>query len=189
MANIKGITIEIAGNTSKLTKALDESKKALVDTSRELKEVNKLLKIDPSNITLLSQKQELLTKAVEDTKSRLSQLYELQKKFGDSSKLTEEQKEKYRILEREIAECESQLKGYEKQQENVNNAIDNVNKGQPFDELSKDIDKVGASSLKTGDIIKANLVSQAIISGVKALARAFKSLTDTLDEWGEKQKI
>lgn len=188
MANIKGITIEIAGNTSKLTKALDESKKALVDTSRELKEVNKLLKIDPSNITLLSQKQELLSKAVDDTKSRLSQLYELQKKFGDSSKLTEEQKEKYRILEREIAQCENQLKGYEKQQEDVNNAIDNVNKGEPFDELSKDIDKTGKSALKTGDIIKANLISQAIISGVKSLARAFKTLTGTLDEWGQKAK-
>ena len=188
MANIKGITIEIAGNTSKLTKALDESKKSLVNTSKELKEVNKLLKIDPSNITLLSQKQELLTKAVDDTRKRLSQLYDLQKGFGDSSKLTDEQKEKYRLLEREIAQCESQLKGYEKQQENVNNTIDKVNNGQPFDELSKDIDKTGKSALKTGDIIKANLVSQAIISGVKGLGRAFKTLTNTLDDWSNKSK-
>ena len=188
MANIKGITIEIAGNTSKLTKALDESKKALVNTSKELKEVNKLLKIDPTNITLLAQKQELLTKSIDDTKTRLSQLYELQKKFGDSSKLTDEQKEKYRILEREIAQCESQLKGYEKQQEDVNKTIENVNKGEPFNELSKDIDKTGQSALKTGDIIKANLISQAIINGVKALGRAFKQTMSTLDEWGQKAK-
>ena len=66
MANIKGITIEIAGNTSKLTKALDETKASLVSTSKELKSVNSLLKFDPSNVTLLSQKQTLLAKAIAD---------------------------------------------------------------------------------------------------------------------------
>ena len=185
MANIKGITIEIAGNTSKLTKALDESKSALVQTQRELTAVNKLLKLDPSNVTLLSQKQTLLAKAIEDTKSRLSQLKELQQKFGSQASLTEEQKEKYRLLEREIAQCEGQLKSYEKQQVDVNNTIDNVNKGQPFDEVSKDITDAGKSALKTGDIIKANLISQAIISGVRALGNAFKSVANSLNDWAQ----
>ena len=186
MANIKGITIEIAGDTSKLAKALDQSKSALVSTSKELREVNKLLKLDPSNVTLLSQKQTLLAKAIEDTRSRLSQLKELQQKFGNQASLTEEQKEKYRLLEREIAQCEGQLKNYEKQQNDVNNSIDNVNNGQPFEEVSKDIDDAGKSALKTGDIIKANLISQAIISGVKKLGQAFKSVANSLDEWSNK---
>ena len=185
MANIKGITIEIAGNTSKLTKALDESKKALVDTSKELREVNKLLKVDPSNITLLSQKQELLTKAIGATQTRLSQLNELQKKFGDKSKLTAEQQEKYRLLEREIEQCKNQLGNYVVEQDQVNDAM----KGMPtkeYVELSKSIDDVGSSALKTGDIIKANLISQAIISGVRAVANAFKGATKTLNDWSSK---
>ena len=135
MANIKGITIEIAGNTSKLTQALNESKSALVNTQKELNAVNKLLKFDPTNLTILSQKQTLLTKAIEDTKSRLSQLKELQQQFGSQSNLTEEQKEKYRLLEREIAQCEGQLKSYEKQQVDVNNTIDDVNSGRPYEEV------------------------------------------------------
>ena len=186
MANIKGITIEIAGNTSKLTKALDESKSALVSTQKELTAVNKLLKLDPTNVTLLSQKQELLSKAIENTKDRLSQLKELQQKFGSQSNLTEEQQEKYRLLEREIAQCEGQLKNYEKQQVNVNDSISNVNNGQPFEEVSKDIEDTGKSALKTGDIIKANLISQAIISGVKKLGQAFKSVSNAMDEWSNK---
>lgn len=185
MANIKGITIEIAGNTSKLTKALDESKSALVQTQKELTAVNKLLKLDPSNVTLLSQKQQLLAKAIEDTKSRLSQLKELQQKFGSQASLTEEQQQKYRLLEREIAQCEGQLKGYEKQQIDVNKTIEDVNKGQPFEEVNKDIQDAGKSALKTGDIIKANLISQAIISGVRALGNAFKSVANSLNDWAQ----
>ena len=185
MANIKGITIEIAVNTSKLTKALDESKSALVQTQRELTAVNKLLKLDPSNVTLLSQKQQLLAKAIEDTKSRLSQLKELQQKFGSQASLTEEQQQKYRLLEREIAQCEGQLKSYEKQQVDVNKTIDDVNKGQPFEEVNKDIQDAGKSALKTGDIIKANLISQAIISGVRALGNAFKSVANSLNDWAQ----
>ena len=178
---IKGITIEIAGDTSKLTKAITETKKSLVDTQKELNSVNKLLKFDPSNTTLLKQKQELLTKAISDTEKRLESLKELQKQFGDTSKLTDDQKEKYRYLEREIAQCESQLKNFNEEQQAVN-------KGQPFKEVTKDVEELGQKSLKTGDIIKANLVSQAIISGVKSLASAFKSAVNTLDDWSKKAK-
>lgn len=186
MANIRGITIEIAGNTSKLTKALDETKASLVSTSKELKSVNSLLKFDPSNVTLLSQKQTLLAKAIDDTRNRLSQLKELQQKFGSQASLTEEQQQKYRLLEREIAQCEGQLKSYEKQQVDVNNTIENVNKGQPFEEVNKDIQDVGKSSIKTGDLIKANLISQAIISGVKALGNAVKNMVSSLNDWSNK---
>ncbi len=178
---IKGITIEIAGDTSKLTKAIDETKKSLVDTQRELNSVNKLLKLDPKNVTLLQQKQELLTKAIQETEKRLDALKELQKQFGDTSKLTDDQKEKYRFLEREIAQCETQLKNFNEEQ-------DSVNKGQPFKNMSKDVEDLGNKSLKTGDIIKAKLVSEAIISGVKSLASAFKSALNTLDDWSKKAK-
>jgi cell pole-organizing protein PopZ len=183
---IKGITIELSADNSKLANALKETKTQLVETSRELKDVNKLLKLDPTNVTLLSQKQELLKKQITDTAERLKQLKELQQQFGDTSRLTDDQKEQYRALEREIAQCENQLKGYYSQQTEVNSAIDNVNEGQPFEEVSKDIDDAGKSALKMGDIIKANLISEAIISGIKGLANGFKSLASNLNEWSSK---
>ena len=178
---IKGITIEIAGDTSKLTKSINDTKKSLVDTQKELNSVNKLLKLDPKNVTLIKQKQDLLTKAIGDSEERLKSLKELQVQFGDTSKLTDEQKEKYRYLEREIALCESQLKNYKDEQASVN-------QGQPFKPVIKDVEELGRKSLKTGDIIKANLVSQAIISGVKSLVGAFRTAVNTLDTWSQKSK-
>ena len=71
---IKGITIEIGGNTTKLTDSLKSVDKSLKDTQSKLKDVNKLLKMDPSNVELLRQKHDLLTKAVEDTKKRQEEL-------------------------------------------------------------------------------------------------------------------
>ena len=58
--NIRGITIEIDGNTTSLQKSLKDVDKSLRDTQTQLKDVNKLLKLDPSNIDLLKQKQKLL---------------------------------------------------------------------------------------------------------------------------------
>lgn len=65
---IKGISIEIDGETTGLQKSLAQVDKSLKNTQDQLKDVNKLLKLDPKNVELLNQKHQLLTKAVEDTK-------------------------------------------------------------------------------------------------------------------------
>ena len=72
--NIKGITIEIDGNATGLDKALKGVNNTSVKLNTELGQVNKLLKFDPSNVTGLSQKQELLTKSIENTSDKLNQL-------------------------------------------------------------------------------------------------------------------
>jgi phage-related minor tail protein len=75
MANrIKGITVEIGGDTTKLSKALEGVNKTIKNTQTKLKDVEKLLKLDPTNTELLSQKQKLLGDAVKDTKSKLDTL-------------------------------------------------------------------------------------------------------------------
>ena len=75
MANkIKGIIVEIGGDTTKLDKALSGVNQSLRDTQSDLNEINRLLKLDPKNVTLLAQKQKALTKAVEDTKTKLNTL-------------------------------------------------------------------------------------------------------------------
>ena len=73
-SRIKGITIEIGGDTTKLDKALSGTNKELADTQRSLKDVERLLKLDPKNTQLLEQKQRLLAKSVEDTRSKLDTL-------------------------------------------------------------------------------------------------------------------
>ena len=75
MANrIKGITVEINGDTTKLSKALEGVNKNIRSTQSQLKDVEKLLKLDPTNTELLSQKQKLLADAVSSTKEKLETL-------------------------------------------------------------------------------------------------------------------
>lgn len=111
---IKGITIDIGGNTTQLTKALSDVDKSLKDTQTQLKDVNKLLKLDPSNVELLRQKQDLLGKAVADTKTRqeeLTKALEQAKKAGS----TEDNQKQQDALQRELIETTAQLKDLEKQ--------------------------------------------------------------------------
>ena len=77
--NIKGITIEIGGDTTGLQKALSGVNDKLKNTQAQLKDVNTLLKLDPSNTVLVAQKQELLKNAIADTASKLDTLEAAQK--------------------------------------------------------------------------------------------------------------
>lgn len=110
MANIKGITIDIGGNTSKLEDALKNVNKVVYSTNNELKQLNQALRLDPKNTELLSQKQDVLKNNIKATTDRLNALKEAQRQMGSYSSLTEEQKEKYRALSVEITKGESALK-------------------------------------------------------------------------------
>ena len=115
MANrIKGITIEIGGETTKLQKALKDVDKSLKDTQGQLKDVNKLLKLDPTNTELLRQKQELLKTAVKDSKDRLKELNDALKQM-ESAPNADQTIQQQNALKREIIETEQALKDYEKQ--------------------------------------------------------------------------
>lgn len=105
---IKGITIEIDGETKNLQKSLKDVDKDIRDTQKDLRDVNKLLKLDPKNVDLLKQRHELLGKAVKDTKTRQEELQkalEETKKAGD----TEENRRQQDLLQRELVETTDQL--------------------------------------------------------------------------------
>lgn len=111
---IKGITIEIDGDTTKLVDSLQSVDKSLKDTQTKLKDVNKLLKLDPTNVELLKQKHELLTKAVKDTETRQKELKKAldeAQKSGDT-KYSQEQQD---ALQRELIETEQNLKSLQSQ--------------------------------------------------------------------------
>lgn len=107
--NIKGITIEINGETTKLQKALSGVDKSLKNTQTQLKDVDKLLKLDPKNTELLTQKQKALKDAVELTKVRIDALKEAQEGVAKGSS-------EWDALQREIIATEGDLKSLEKQQ-------------------------------------------------------------------------
>lgn len=123
---IKGITIEIEGNTTKLSESLRQVDDKLKDTQSALKDVNKLLKLDPKNSELLRQKQELLTKAIGDTKEKLEQEKEVLKQLEASGSTDPEAIAQQDALKREIIATEQSLKGYEKQLKNMPGMLDQV---------------------------------------------------------------
>lgn len=108
---IAGITIEIGADPTKLTKALKGVDSQLKTTQNNLKDINKLLKLDPGNTELLTQKQQNLQKAISGTKDRLQQLKDAQ---GQVAKGTQE----WDALQREIIDTEQQLKSLEKEYRN-----------------------------------------------------------------------
>lgn len=128
MANkkIKGIVIEIGGDTTGLDKALSGTNKEIKSTQSELKQVERLLKLDPKNTELLKQKQTLLAKAVGETSDKLDTLKtaeaQVQKQFKEG-KVSEEQ---YRALQREIIETKNSLEGLESQAKETNSRIKSI---------------------------------------------------------------
>lgn len=109
--NIKGITIEIGGNTTKLESALKSVDKQVYGLNSDLKNLNQALKLDPKNTELLSQKYDVLQRNIAETEKRLQALKLAQKQMGDYSKLTDQQKSSYNALSLEIAKSEKSLMG------------------------------------------------------------------------------
>ena len=108
--NIKGITIEFDGNTTKLSKALEDIKEKSKDVNSALKKVNYALKFNPRNTELLAQKQTLLKGKIQATKDQL-EAFKTAQKTMDSERVDKTSKE-YMEVRRNIIECESKLKNF-----------------------------------------------------------------------------
>ena len=164
--NIKGITIEIDGNTTSLQKSLKDVDKTIKDTQRSLKDVDKLLKLDPGNTELLVQKQKLLKTAIDETKNRLNQLKEAQKQFGEGTA-------EYDAIQREIVETEQKLKGLEDEYRNFGSVA-----GQKIQAVGKDIQGFGGAVKSAGQAFApvsaaaAGLVGSLAALGVNAVKSA-----------------
>lgn len=104
---VRGITIELGADTSGLSKALSGVNKEIGKTQKDLKDVERLLKLDPSNTELLAQKQKLLSDRVAETKTKLDALKQAQESIDLS---TEDGQRQYDALTREIVSCENELK-------------------------------------------------------------------------------
>ena len=171
---IKGMTIEIGGNTAPLEQALKSTNKEINSTQKELREVNKLLKLDPSNVTLLKQKQDILREAIEKTTKKLDALKQAQGQLDEKMKNGGEvNAQEYRKLEREIAITEGSLKKLKTQ---------TAETAKQMSQSSLDMEKLGKAVEGVGK--KVVEVGQAFvnfsIAGVKAVAAAVTTISATL---------
>ena len=172
--NIKGITIEIDGNTTKLTKSLQGVNKSLKSTQSALKDVDKLLKLDPSSTTLLKQKQDLLKSAIADTKEKLRQEKEALKQLkanNPTGEVTEDQQ----ALEREIIATEQALTSLK----NEYKAFGNV-ASQKLKAAGNSLKEVGGKVSGVGETLTKNVTAPIVGVGAAAVA-AFKSVDSGAD--------
>ena len=123
---IKGITVEIGADNTKFNKAFKEIDKTSRETQLELRQVNRALKLDPQNADLIKQKQELLTKAIGESKDKLEMLKEAQSKFTDEMKQTDEGAAQYRSLQREVIKTEQEIQRLEKEASEANSTMAKV---------------------------------------------------------------
>lgn len=152
---IKGITIDIGGNTAPLNKALADVNKTSRNLQNELKQVDKLLKLDPKNTELLAQKQKLLSEAIGNTKEKLETLKEAEKQAQQQFQNGEISEEQYRALQREIIKTEEELKALEKAAEQSNGTLDKVAEvagkvGEKSEEIGKKMLPVSAGIAAIG---------------------------------------
>lgn len=171
---IRGITIELNADTAGILDGIKELNKSLSTTDKALRDVDKLLKFDPGNTTLVAQQQEYLAKAIDDTKLKLEEekkLLETMKSSDNASETVEQQK----ALAREIESTTQKLNKYESELKQTDSSIDDV----------KDSTEQAKTSTSTfGEILKAKLTSEAIIQGVRMLADGIKDIATSAFEVG-----
>ncbi|MGU7959686.1 phage tail tape measure protein [Streptococcus suis] len=123
--NIKGITIEIGGDTQPLQDALKGVNKQASEATKELRQIDKALKFDTGNVTLLTQKQEVLAKQVETTKEKLATLRQAQSQVEAQFKAGDIGADQYRAFQREVETTQRLLTSYETKLADVSSTLEN----------------------------------------------------------------
>lgn len=183
---IKGITIEIDGNTTKLQDSLKDVNKSLKDTQAQLKDVDKLLKLDPKNIELLAQKQELLGKQTENVAEKLQKLRDAQQQMKDAG--IDTMSEDYMALEREIIDCENEQKRLTEEAKKTDEQIVKVASG--FDKVAEKAKKAADATKplsKAAGAALAGLTGMAVKAGqtadeISTLSKQSGIATDTIQK-------
>lgn len=186
---IKGITIEIGGDTTKLGQAIAETEKKSRSLQVELRQVEKLLKFDPTNVELLSQKQEILTQNVAETSKKLDLLKEAEKQVTEQFKRGEASEEQVRALQREIIKTEntldsmkSELTSTEKALKNLADGTDSAKKhtkeyAESVEKAKKELDEFKDKAKDSFDTLKTG----ATAAGAAVVATAGYALKLSTD--------
>lgn len=201
-SRIQGITVEIGGDTTKLSTALSKVNKEIRDTQSQLKDVNKLLKLDPGNTDLMAQKQKLLTQAISETKEKLDALKLAGQQANEALAKGEISQSQYDALQREIVETEKALEELEKQADksavalqkigatgeklkNVGSSIEGV--GKKLMPVTAAVGGLGAAAVKVAADFDSGMSQVAAVSG--ATGKELDALREKAREMGSKTKF
>ena len=199
---IKGITVEIGGDTTKLQTALKGVNTEIRNTQSQLKDVEKLLKLDPGNTELMAQKHRLLGDAVRETKEKLETLKTAAEQANDALARGEISQSQYDALQREIIETENNLRDLERQAgqsavalqkiaatgeklKTVGSAIEGV--GQKLMPVTAAVGGLGAAAVKVASDFDSAMSQVAAVSG--ATGKDLEALRDKAREMGSKTKF
>lgn len=179
---IKGITIEIDGNTKGLSQALKGVNKDIKTTQTQLKDVEKLLKLDPHNVTLLGQKMELLGREIGQTKDKLEQLKSVQDQMNDGLKNGSVTADQYDAWQREIIETENELKNLQSEMMKVPTAAEAMvaKASESIGKLGDVVSNVGSKVQSIGDKMTSTFTAGIVAAGSASVA-AWKETDDALD--------
>ena len=184
-SRVKGIVVEIGGDTTGLDKALKDTNKQINNTQSYLKDVERLLKLDPTNTTLLEQKQRLLAQAVSDTGGKLKILQHAEKQVQDQFKKGDVSRDQYEALQREIVATKQQLGKLEREAGDVNSTIKRINEkpikevADAAEEAEDALEKAGKEASVFGDVLKAELSAD----GLEAVAETLKDVAEESKEY------
>ena len=199
---IQGITVEIGGDTTKLQTALKGVNTEIRNTQSQLRDVDKLLKLDPGNTELLAQKHRLLGDAVKETKEKLETLKTAAEQAEQALKDGTITQDQYDGLQREIVETEQKLKSLEEQAKQSGTALQNIAaKGEKLKTVGDNISNVGTkllpvtagvvglgtAAVKTAADFDSAMSKVAAVSG--ATGSDLEALRDKAREMGEKTKF
>ena len=199
---IRGITVEIGGDTTGLEKALKNVNSSIKSTQSQLKDVSRLLKLDPSNTDLLAQKQRLLKEAISATKDKLEALKQAQAQAKQQLENGELGRDKYDALQREIIETEEELRRLQQEAANTSTALSKIddagkklqsvgdsitNAGKAVMPASLAVAGLGAAAVKTAADFDSSMSKVAAVSG--ATGTDLDALRDKAREMGAKTKF
>lgn len=182
---IKGITVQIGGDTTGLNKALSGVNKEIRNTQQNLKDVERLLKLDPENVELLRQKQQLLSNQIADTTNKLDSLKEAEKQVQEQFEKGEVSQDQYFALRREIIDTESRLKQLADEAEKTENAIKDIDEkpieevAAAADEAEEQLEQAGKEASNFKDYLKA----EAIVEGAKGIVSGLKDVAEESKEY------
>ena len=165
-SKIKGITIEIGGNTTKLGKAIAESEKQTRSLQGELKQVEKLLEFDPGNTELLAQKQKILSDAVKETTDKLETLRKAEEQVIEQFNKGDIGEDQLRAFQREIIKTQSELDDFESKLNGTGDKIEDV--GESAEKSSDGFTIMGGAL--------ADLTANAISGAISAIGDFIGSL-------------
>lgn len=177
---IQGITVEIGGDTQGLSKALSGVNREIRTTQSQLKDVERLLKLDPGNTELLRQKYELLNDSIESTEEKLDSLREAEKQVQQQFERGEVSQDQYNGLQREIIATEQALGRLQNEARDTENRINGIDE-KPIEQVEDAAEDAGDAlrdagddASHFGDMLKAG----AIVEGVSGLVDSMSQLAD-----------